>query len=324
MPTVTITAPTPTSSASQDSATATATSTQVDPANINTTVRVLSPGENGPIHQTNTSTATAAAGATGPATGTQVATPTATSTQVTPVNVNVSIRVGSPGNDAPVTQGNTSTAVAAPVDPALIDAAVTDLPANGPNSYGDVENASSVIQDLAQCSADETDCISSSSSSPQGITGPGGSAADNSIASATQDSPSNVNVSIRVASPGADGLLTQLNDASATGLTSVETVTNPDNLGVAIVVPGFPQDVVIPTGSDTPWNWNWNWTTGSAPTDPGATPTSTVRLGVELDAARRGFSRCDLGAPGHARHVDVDLDVDARRMVGHLELPAGL
>jgi hypothetical protein len=277
MPTVIITAPTPTSSSSQDSATATATSTQVDPANINTTVRVLSSGENGPIHQTNTSTATAAAGATGPVTGTQVATPTATSTQVTPANVNVSIRVGSPGNDAPVTQGNTSTAVAAPVDPSLIDAAVTDLPANGPNSSGDVENASSVIQDLAQCSADETDCISSSSGSPQGITGPGGSAADNSIASAAQDSPSNVNVSIRVASPGADGLLTQLNDASATGLTSVETVTNPDNHGVAIVVPGLPEDVVIPTGSDTPWNWNWNWnwTTGSAPTDPGATPTST-------------------------------------------------
>ena len=87
----------------------------------------------------------------------------------------MSIRVGSPGNDAPVTQGNTSTAVAAPVDPALIDAAVTDLPANGPNSYGDLENASSVIQDLAQCSADETGCISSSSNSPQGITGPGGS-----------------------------------------------------------------------------------------------------------------------------------------------------
>jgi hypothetical protein len=151
---------------------------------------------------------------------------------------------------------------------------VTDLPANGPNSYGDVENASSVIQGLAQCSADETDCISSSSGSA-GITGPGGSAADNSIASATQDSPSNVNVSIRVASPGTDGLLTQLNDASATGLTSVETVTKPDNLGVAITVPGLPQDVVIPTGSDTPWNWNWNWTTGSAPTDPGATPTST-------------------------------------------------
>src|SRR5580765_6599213 len=275
MPTVTIIAPTPTSSSSQDSATATATSTQVDPANINTTVRVLSPGENGPIYQTNNSTATAAAGATGPATGTQVASPTATSTQVTPVNVNVSIRVGSPGNDAPVTQGNTSTAVAAPVDPSLIDAAVTDLPANGPNSSGDVENASSVIQDLAQCSADETDCISSSSGSPQGITGPGGSAADNSIASATQDSPSNVNVSIRVASPGANGLLTQLNGASATGLASVETVTNPDNLGVAIVVPGLPKDVVIPTGSDTPWNWNWNWTTGSAPTDPGATPIST-------------------------------------------------
>jgi len=301
MPTVVITAPTPTSSASQDSATATATSTQVDPANINTTVRVLSPGENGPVYQTNTSTATAAAGATGPSTGTQVATPTATSNQITPVNVNVSIRVGSPGNDAPVTQGNTSTAVAAPVDPALIDAAVTDLPANGPNSSADLENASSVIQDLAQCSADETDCISSSSNSPEGITGPGGSAADNSIASATQDSPSNVNVSIRVASPGSDGLLTQLNDASATGLTSVETVTNPDNLSVSIVVPGFPQDVVIPTSSDTPWNWNWNWTTGSAPTDPGATPTSTADWAWNWTAPTEGSpaaTSAPQGTPG--------------------------
>ena len=101
-------------------------------------------------------------------------------------------------------------------------------------------------------------------------------------------------------------------------------MTNPDNLGVAIVVPGLPEDVVIPTGSDTPWNWNWNWTTGSAPTDPGATPIVDGRLGVELDGADRKFSRRDLCASGHARNVDVDLDVDARRMVGDLELPAGL
>ena len=49
-----------------------------------------------------------------------------------------------------------------------------------------------------------------------------------------------------------------------------------------------------------------------------------VGLGVELDGTGREFSLCELGAPGHSRHVDVDLDVDARRLVGHLELPAGL
>jgi hypothetical protein len=49
-----------------------------------------------------------------------------------------------------------------------------------------------------------------------------------------------------------------------------------------------------------------------------------VGLGVELDATGREFSSCDVVTPGHARHVDVDLDVDARRMVGLLELPAGL
>jgi hypothetical protein len=47
-------------------------------------------------------------------------------------------------------------------------------------------------------------------------------------------------------------------------------------------------------------------------------------MGVELDATGRNFPRCDFGAARHTRHVDVDLDVDARRMVGLLELPAGL
>ena len=286
-PVVVITAPTPTSSGSADSATATGTSSQVDPGNVNTSVRVLSPGENGPVYQTNTSTASAAAGATGSgsnaagATNSADALPTATSNQVNPVNVNVSIRVGSPGNDAAVTQANTSTATAGSVDPSLIDAALADLPANGPNSYGDLENASSVVQDLAQCGSDasdanddETECGSAPDSAIP-TTDSGSSAVDRSTASATQQAPSNVSVSIRVASPGADGLVTQLNNASATGGTSVTTVTDPDNLALSIVIPGSPADIVIPPDASTAWNWNWNWTTGTAPTDPGATPTGT-------------------------------------------------
>jgi hypothetical protein len=282
LPPVTINAPLPTSTASSDTATAVATAGQVDPSNINASVRVLSPGDNGPVAQTNTTTATALAGATGPApatdgtAGTQTATPTASATQESPVNLNVSIRVGSPGDDTSVTQANTATATAGPVDPGAIDAAVAQLPADpeGPNSSGDVENGSIVTQDLGQCPDDGTACISAPAI-PDTVTAPVGSAADDSAANAAVVAPSNINISIRVASPGADALLAQSNDATATAATSVTTLTDPDNLAVSVVVPGVPEDVVIPTDPETPWNWTWNWTTGTAPTDPTATPTGT-------------------------------------------------
>jgi hypothetical protein len=192
------------------------------------------------------------------------------------MNVNVSIRVGSPGNDAPVTQANTSTATAAPVDPSLIVPVAAELPAGGPNSYGEVGNASGIIQDLAQCSQDgEADCPSAGGSTVASSGRTTAIAPDHSTATAVQQSPSNVSVSIRVASPGTDGLVTQLNGADASAVTSVTTVTHPDNLVVGIVVPGAPESIVIPTDSTTPWNWNWNWTTGSAPPSPESAPTST-------------------------------------------------
>lgn len=247
-----------------------ATSTQVDPTNINASVRILSPGDNGRVSQTNDSSAAAAAGAAG---GQATARPEATSTQVDPHNVNVSIRVGSPGDDAPITQVNTSTATAAPVDPGAINEATVDLPASGPNSAADVQNFSQIVQDLAQCNADSS-CLPSPTAGPATASAPV-KAPDQSTATATQQAPSNVSVSVRVASPGKDSAVNQLNNASADGAASVTTKTDPENLVLAVVVPGDPSKVAIPTDPGTPWNWVWNWTTGTAPTAPDSTPIST-------------------------------------------------
>ena len=270
-PVVTITAPAPTGSSSANSADATASSTQTAPTNVNASVRILSPGDNGSVSQANDSTAVAAAGANG---GDATALPQATSTQVDPHNVNVSIRVGSPGDDAPVTQVNSSTATATPVDPAAIEAATVDLPPGDPNSAADVENVSGIIQDLGQC-PEESTCVANPTPDAPGSAAAGLPATDQSSATAIQQAPSNVSVSIRVASPGMDGIVNQLNGANSDGATAVTTTTDPENVLVAVVIPGNPADVSIPTDATTPWNWNWNWTTGAAPTTPDATPISS-------------------------------------------------
>ncbi|MGB8004364.1 MAG: hypothetical protein WCF27_08890 [Gaiellaceae bacterium] len=270
-PTVTITAPAPTGSSSVNSADATATSTQLEPTNVNASVRILSPGDNGSVSQTNDSTAVAAAGANG---GAATALPQATSTQVDPHNINVSIRVGSPGDDAPVTQVNNSTATATPVDPAAIEEATVNLPPGDPNSAADVENVSGIIQDLGQC-PEESTCVANPTPTTADSSAACLPAADQSTATAVQQAPSNVSVSIRVASPGMDGIVNQLNGANSGGATAVTTTTDPENVLVAVVVPGNPADVSIPTDANIPWNWNWTWTTGAAPTTPDATPISS-------------------------------------------------
>jgi hypothetical protein len=270
-PVVTITAPAPTGSSSVNSADATASSTQLAPTNVNASVRILSPGDDGSVSQTNDSTAVAAAGASG---GDATALPQATSTQVDPHNINVSIRVGSPGDDAPVTQVNNSSATATPVDPATIEEATVALPPGDPNSAADVENVSGIIQDLGQC-PEESTCVANPTPTTAGSSAAGLPAADQSSATAIQQAPSNVSVSIRVASPGMDGIVNQLNGANSDGATAVTTTTDAENVLVAVIVPGNPADVAIPTDATTPWNWNWTWTTGAAPTTPGATPISS-------------------------------------------------
>jgi hypothetical protein len=112
---------------------ASATSHQVAPTNINISVRIDSPGDNGPVNQTNSSTANAvsdnantssqdlkqtqggrrpggeqslSAGQRAPTN--QVANATSSSKQVAPTNLNITIRNKSPGDEGAVTQTNAS------------------------------------------------------------------------------------------------------------------------------------------------------------------------------------------------------------------------
>ena len=116
---------------------ATAASTQVTPTNLNLVIRIDSPGNDGPVTQTNTSVASAAGnnsnataqdaaqsqtggGASGgqsqstdqTAPTTQGSTATPASTQTAPLNANIVIRNKSPGDTGPVTQTNSSQATA--------------------------------------------------------------------------------------------------------------------------------------------------------------------------------------------------------------------
>jgi hypothetical protein len=117
------------------SATSGATSTQINPSNENISVRVLSPGDNGNVSQSNNSSAASGAlnaNLTGQGTSQvqsggsaaskalqtaaqeagndQSATSNADSKQVHPDNENISVRVLSPGDDGDVTQSNNSDA----------------------------------------------------------------------------------------------------------------------------------------------------------------------------------------------------------------------
>lgn len=125
------------SAPTKQTADAEAASTQQAPTNVNIVVRVDSPGNDGPVTQTNSSVADATAGnanrvtqagtqaqAGGGTAGgqsqvaeqsaptTQASGANAASTQVNPLNLNIVVRNKSPGDTAGVTQANVSQATA--------------------------------------------------------------------------------------------------------------------------------------------------------------------------------------------------------------------
>jgi hypothetical protein len=148
---------------------ATAASNQVTPTNLNVVIRIDSPGNDGPVTQTNTSVASAtgnnsnatmqeaAQNQTGGGTSagqsqstdqsaptTQSSSATATSTQTAPLNANIVIRNKSPGDTGPVTQTNSSQATAqAANDNAVNQSAVqTQTLAGGGSSGGQSQSVS--------------------------------------------------------------------------------------------------------------------------------------------------------------------------------------
>jgi hypothetical protein len=213
------------------SAVSNANSTQINPTNQNISVRVLSPGHDGDVTQSNESTAGSFAGNSndtsqtvgqtqsgGGGTGIQEsgqkagsdqhADSNAESTQVHPTNRNISVRVLSEGNNGSVDQSNESKA----------------------KSFAG--NKNTLTQDVTQDQSGSDCCprpaygISNSThpdpcgcKSGVGIQAAGQEAYNKqkatSHAESKQIKPTNQNISVRVLSPGHDGDVSQTNSSTA-------------------------------------------------------------------------------------------------------------
>jgi trimeric autotransporter adhesin len=199
------------SASTSQQAVAASGATQTNPSNTNISIRVLSPGNDGNVTQSNSvgSSATAgnaagtsqAAGQTAAGGAIQSANQSATTDQVAGAlsiasqagasNVNVPIRVLSEGNDGNVTQSND---VGSRADAA--NAAGTTQASSQSASGGSCGCSGGTPVQTADQSATTTQAAGAESA-------------------ATQVDPSNTTVSIRVLSPGDGGSVTQSNSAGS-------------------------------------------------------------------------------------------------------------
>jgi hypothetical protein len=215
-----------------------AKSKQVEPTNQNIGVRVLSPGDNGSVKQTNASGAAAVAGnankttqdasqnqgasqpllssrctssCDGGSSGTQAigqdasnkqdADADASSTQVHPSNVNAPVRVLSPGDNGKVEQSNVSSA-----DALAVNLNKTEQ-SGEQNQYGSGPSASA-----PGCECDGHGDSTAIQALGQSASNKQDADAD---ASSTQIGASNVNAPVRVGSEGDNGKVEQANVSSA-------------------------------------------------------------------------------------------------------------
>ena len=202
---------------SEQAAYSNAESTQINPTNTNISVRVLSPGDDGDVTQSNESDAVSFAGnsnetaqsvdqtqgggggvgvqeAAQEAWNDQTAVSHAESTQVEPTNRNIGVRVLSPGDNGSVEQSNESKA----------------------KSFAG--NKNELTQDISQDQGDST-CGCPRHGGGIGIQAAGQEAWNDQKAVSTAESkqvkPTNANVSVRVLSPGDDGDVKQTNRSTA-------------------------------------------------------------------------------------------------------------
>ncbi len=198
----------------------TATSTQDHPTNTNISVRILSPGDDGSVTQSNDSSAISAAGnknktdqsatqsgggvqnADQHASNKQDASSEATSTQDHPSNVNIPVRIYSDGNNGSVTQSNNSTAVSAAGNKNKTDQSVEQgsggdmsAPVRSTCGGGCGSQGGPAVQDATQKAYNDQTA--------------------DSTATSTQDHASNVNIPVRIYSDGNDGDVSQSNSSTA-------------------------------------------------------------------------------------------------------------
>jgi hypothetical protein len=214
----------------QQDAAALAATDQENPSNQNVSVRVLSPGDDGSVSQSNeaTSNATAAnenttkqdadqsqsggsckCGSAGDqvigqsADSSQDAEAAAITAQKDPSNKNISVRVLSPGDNGDVSQSNVASS-----DASAGNTNKTNQDADQSQSGGS-----------CKCGSDGTQLIGQSADSQQNAA---------AVSATSQENPSNKNVSVRVLSPGDDGSVSQSNEASSSATAANENTTKQD------------------------------------------------------------------------------------------------
>jgi hypothetical protein len=202
----------------QDAAALSATD-QEKPSNENISVRVLSPGDDGDVTQSNEASSNAEAGnlnvakqtadQTQPAgdscrcggqgeqvigqsaTNDQDAAALSATKQEKPSNTNISVRVLSPGDGGSVSQSNVAS---------------SNATAGNVNLTGQSADQTQAAGDSCKCGSAGNQVIGQSADSEQDAA---------AISATKQEKPSNTNISVRVLSPGDDGEVTQRNEASS-------------------------------------------------------------------------------------------------------------
>jgi hypothetical protein len=269
--------PKPTAGEEGDSATdANASANQSNPNNTNVEVRIDSPGDIGPVDQSNEASAAAGAGGTGSAAGGNAGgnNANASATQTSPQNVNVVVRIDSPGDNGAVGQTNAATATAgagphgsaatAGDDPAgtfTTDQLVTTSGSSTVDNNGEL--VQSIDQDQGGNAPASAKPAGAAASQPGATTG---------SATATQADALNANVSVRIDSPGSDGDVNQSNAATRRGPDGkVVTVSGGSNIDIALSLTGS----VGENAALENWVWNWVWDGGWTP-PPGLAGATVV------------------------------------------------
>ena len=171
---------------------------------------------------------------------TQAASATAAATQVGTGNGRIAVRVDKPGNGPKVEQDNTVTAAASAstaVDvatdrPATLDQSASSTPMGSvdpgsPSSTGAPAVTLAVTPAEKPTAGDASGSVEAAAGATIAITQQAGS-----DATATQRDTSNVNLSVRVHSPGDDGAVTQANTATATVSAEVSAISgSPESAG---------------------------------------------------------------------------------------------
>jgi hypothetical protein len=311
------------------------TEAQTDGSNVNVSVRVLSPGEDGPVTQETGSPEvvsppaepdiTAPPSRDVPALGATEAPAPVPAPDIAPNpapgvsqsgsgNTNVSIRVASPGDDGAVEQTNASEPASDPEqyqsDNSQYQSSENNPATNTPDTdiapwnwtweltvcdgnatSSSTENGSSASRDWIWNWVWNWSCDPSQSNVPVPAAPTAGSDDGADLhgrgSGGPHAGPANVNVSIRVLSPGDNGPVTQTNTAPSAPATGPVS-SDPSWLWVwTFTWCGQTSEIttVAGEGSSLDWLWNWSWywsceegapadTTDAAPATPEPKPAT--------------------------------------------------